>query len=262
MKSSVLFMSCSVLVSLVTGACGSNDSETSTQKGILDWTKSSECATAGALKDGTSPLYWPFWRTRSWDEYYQADEKTGYGLEITEEIIKDPIPGSGTGILKQKTCSRAFTLKGSKKVYLESQRLPGSMLVAAVRSDAGYILLTGQIGVKDKARIEASSLDLASGQRRLLASEPVPTDGCNASIGPVPSPSGRYILIERLQPESCGPDEPRYDITVTIFDSKGVSIGSPIQKNVTGGSQLIWLSETEFELKDNEGSEIHTVPGV
>ncbi len=219
------------------------------------------CASASALKADKSPSLF-FYNTMTRDEkFQQADGRfSKYGLELSEEVKKSWDPLNGSGLSKRRTCTRAFVLDGTKKLYLEQERVPGSHLVSALRLQKGYIMLTGEIGEGSSRQAELVQLNLSSGLRKQFALEPRPAQGCYASIASHPSPSGDYIVTERLQPSSCGFEEPSWEVTLNLFDSLGQSLGDQSVDSVTGGSQLSWVSETEYEIKDNERTVRYSVP--
>lgn len=251
---------CVLTSSLFLAGCGAQESASSATAASSE---QKDCATASALKPGKNPSLF-FYNTMTRDEMYLLDDGTvsNYGLELSEEVKKSWDPLNGTGLSKRRTCTQAFVLEGSKKVYLEKARVPGSHLVSSLRLQKGYIMLSGEIGEGSSKQAELVQLNVTTGLRKQYALEPRPANGCYAFIASHPSPSGDFIVTERLQPSSCGFEEPSWEVTLKLFDSLGQTLGDPAIGTFTGGSQITWVSEAEYEIKDNERTVRYSVPSL
>lgn len=164
------------------------------------------------------------------------------------------------GINIRRECTRAFVKQGGKKVYLERDRIPGSHAVTAERASKGYLLLQGFIGDKDNRQFDLVKLDLKTGLRQPIAREPAPLNDCYGIIAGKPSPSGDFILLERSKAQTCNAEDSKTDLEVTLFNARLQPLGTPYDTVVTRSWQLNWISETAYELKDDERTQQFEVP--
>ncbi len=256
MKKSLILAACLV-------GCGSPASEKSTTAGFLFFEYKEGCSTEKPLEGAPGAL----WRSTSEDNIPQDQVGKQFGVETTFETRADSWlnPLGGSGVLRRAVCTRAFVKQdeNAPKVYLEADRQPGSYYVNAVVADKAYLLMTGQNGYNNRnLKMEAAYLNFTTGKRTMLASEAVAKGGCGPSFGVYPSPQGEHFVVVRLQSVLCDSSEmSRDNLTATVYDASAKLVGSPIKANVTAGSQIVWTSETEFSIRDNERELPQTVPG-